>query len=217
MKIKKVVIITILSCYIIVVSFLFIKTSIDYSKKMNKKIVISYDSKYEKAIEEDRKKLEKYKKVADEKDLECLNNVEEMIDFYYGLNHPKKGITYKEYSNKIYGLANEKHPFTYEYSPFTYLGNVVKACYETNEDKGEFINKIMGSVIYYQENYNPLIIFGINTNISINEEMIYSIAYTDFESSKKKIRQTDELINNDNQIEGFDLILKKVGDRYDEK
>lgn len=215
MKTAKTVIITILSCYIVTISFLFIKTAIEYNHKMNSLVSFPYDKEYEKAIKEDRKKLKKYKALANEEDMKCLNSIEDTIDYYYNLNHPTHGTTYGEYAKKIFDINNKKYPISYFLPIFNFCYPNINS--SNDENKREFIQSLMGSAMYYEEHYNPYDSFGINTNIKIKEGLFAMNSASTIENIKKNAKQTDEFLNNKNQIKAFDAVLRKVGEKYEEK
>lgn len=215
LKNYKVTIISILSVYSVFVIFLFISSFIMYNKELNRPFSIESDKVYEDAIKKDKEIINKYRKLAKtNEEKECLNSIDELIDYAYDLHHPTNVETFKDYYIYVYG-----EDFNDRKDEKFFVGRAIDVINKCNlkkdgENKKEFTNGIMGSMIYYTENVE----WKLNTfklGYQIDELILKVIVSNDVNAIKKRLRQTPELLYNDNQIKAFDAVLKEVGERYE--
>jgi len=215
----KVVIITIIAIYIILTTGLVINSSSILYKELNKPFVIEEDPVFDKAIKEDKEKISKYKKLAKtNEEKACLNSTEELINHVYDLHHPKNVSTFKEYNIYIFGNGvnyDDNKKYLQDYS-----ADVLNNCkFNSNKAKAdfkkEFTSEVIKNVIYYEENYRYKFTKVFSFSFDYYDPIIESIAATSLDNTKKRTRQTPELLNNDNSIKMLDVLLKEVGEKYE--
>lgn len=215
----KVVIITIIAIYIILTTCLVIKSSSTLYKELNKPFAIEEDPVFEKAIGEDKEKISKYKKLAKTNEEKiCLNSTEELINHVYDLHHPKNVSTFKEYNIYIFGNGvnyddNKKYLLSYTVDVLNNCGfNSDKT---KTEIKKEFINEVMKNVVYYEENFRYKFTKVFSFSFDYYDPIIETISSSSLNNVKKRHRLTPELLNNDNSIKMLDVLLKEVGEKYE--
>ena len=220
MKNVRVVIITLLSCYVFIVSFFLFANCHQINKYMKEEVSIKKDENYEKFLVEARYRIEKYyKKAKTKEDRNCVLSVKKIIDKSDALVHPI-GKTNKDLFD-YYTKYNEES-ILYDFS------NALRTCKFTDEQKSKHKNwgKIMGVVGFYDiyYSYYKYMNKSIGLTYKLSETSVLNflltssdIANIQVNSIKKNLRQTDELLAIDNQIDSINEILDMVGEKYDKK
>ena len=187
---------------------------------MKEEVSIEEDESYEKFLVEARYRIEKYyKKAKTKEDRNCVLSVKKIIDKSDYLIHPI-GITNKELFD-YYAKYKEE-------SIIADFSNALKTCKFTDEQKSKHKNwgKIIGATLYYEMNYSYYMYMNESisltykpSNTSVLNVLLTSgdISNIAANSIKKNLRQTDELLAIDNQIDSINEILDMVGEKYDKK